>query len=78
MIKKLEWNYRDDEVVFCEPHGLKYSYYIYPQENCFELVLIEDDGQCDDNLTTIHTSIKSAQDKAYLHYYQIISYHIYF
>lgn len=80
--KKLEWQNRDDDVVHADPIGLLKSYYIYPPKtennssNQFELVLINDNGDFDEEETTRHNSLEEAKNKAQQHYEQTLLNHI--
>lgn len=76
--KKLQWTTRADGVVFSEPAGFEKLYYIYPAENdqC-ELALINAQGICDENETTIHTELDLAKKCAEKHYYNILAKHVF-
>lgn len=76
--KQLIWNKRDDGVIHSDPEGLRWAYYIYSIEDSdqFELVLIDEDGNSDEELTTIHDSIEKAQQAAQQHFADILRKHL--
>lgn len=79
--KKLDWQIRDDDVVHADPEGLLKSYYIYPPKTennpstQFELALIQDNGNFDEEETTRHNSLDEAKNKAQQHYEYILQLH---
>ena len=79
MFKQLQWQKRvDDGVVFAEVEGLRWDYYIYPQEDSIdvELSLIGENGFWLEDLTTIHKSLEAAKSGAQKHYEGVLSHHV--
>lgn len=80
--KELDWQNRDDDVVHADPIGLLKSYYIYPpntennSSNQFELVLINDNGNFNEEENTKHNSLKDAKSKAQQHYEYVLQQHL--
>ena len=74
-LKPLQWQTRNDGVIYADTDGLRYSYYIAPSESVgsVELALIENNGHYDEKMCTIHSSISDAQQEAVLHYEKIIN-----
>lgn len=85
LVKDLEWTTKIDDGQYgvtslcVDPEGLRWAYrIIYPvnDNNKFELVLIDNNGCWDEELTTFHNTIELAQDYANEHYKNIIIKHI--
>lgn len=79
--KPLNWHIRDDGVIYAEPKGLEYAYYIYPpnsdnEQPLIELVLFDKHGQYDDKQTTTHKNINIAQEYALNHRNNILKCYI--
>jgi hypothetical protein len=79
--KQLDWQIRDDDVVHADPIGLITAYYIYPPKtennssSQFELVLIQENGDFDEEETTRHNTLNTAKSKAQQHYEYILQLH---
>lgn len=74
-IKQLNWDKREDGVVFVDLQGLQYSYYIAPVEssaNMFELALIDNHGTYKNKDLTKHNSVEAAQLCAQDHFNKVI------
>ena len=79
MFKQLQWQERsDDGVVFAEANGLRWDYYIYPQEGTVdaELALIGENGYYLEDLTTVHQSVEQAKQSAQKHFENVLSQHV--
>ena len=73
-IKPLKWKtrltYDNISIVEAEPQGLKYSYYISPKNNQYQLTFIEEIGQEEDN--NHYATVDSAKIAAEKHYKSIV------
>lgn len=79
--KPLNWHTRDDGVIYAEPKGLEYAYFIYPptpenEQSLVELVLIDNHGHYNDKQTTTHQGINIAQEYALNHRDRILKCYI--
>lgn len=76
---QLNWKIRkSDGVVYAEPHGLRWSYYIKSSEenkNIFELAYVENNGSFQE-YGKLFEDVNSAQKIAQQHYEDILVQHI--
>jgi hypothetical protein len=91
IIKSIKWKRRRaDKVTYFEPEGLICSYFIYPpriKDNAhydlgleksplFELAIIDNNGYCNEQLTSFHISLNEAKVEAEGHYKAILKLHL--
>ncbi|MFN7095557.1 MAG: hypothetical protein ACK4M7_09365 [Burkholderiales bacterium] len=91
MIKPINWKMRKvDKVTYFEPEGLIYSYFINPlniknnthydlgleKSPLFELAIIDNNGYCNEQLTSLHISLNEAKAEAEGHYKAILRLHL--
>lgn len=72
-IKSLEWNQQESGTIFSEPLGLRWMYYITPYDNEFELTLINEHGDTNDDLWVTCDSIEEAKAMAIKHYEETLA-----
>ena len=71
--KKLEWKIDPEGMVFSEPYGLKWSYYIIPNDGYFELDLIDENGNFNNSLSKQYKTVLDAKIAATKHYLSVLN-----
>lgn len=73
IIRPLIWNHREsDNVVHADPEGMRWSYYIKPEQNKFQLAYIDDNENFSEHGVDFD-NLESAKEIATEHYQQHVS-----
>lgn len=73
IIRPLIWNHCElDNIVHADPEGMRWSYYIKPEQNKFQLAYIEENGDFNEHGVDFD-SLESAKEVATSHYHQQVS-----